>query len=574
VAARPLAVTSGPLVNAGNERHDRIQLDRWSALTSGLASGLVGLGLLLGWRGVDLPAQLYRVALARSHGLTLWDSQWYGGHWTLDYSVLYPATAAVVGVGALSVMCAAAAALAFDRLVVAQLGRSARFGSLVFALGVIVETSIGQLTFFFGEALALWCVVTASRRHWWLAAFLAAASSLASPLAGAFLVLALGAWWIVSCFEHDPTSPRPEPEAGRRAALVAAAARIPMRPLPLRLLGVVSAACAPILVTSVFFPGQGRMPYPVGDWIWHVAIAFGLWSLTPYSQRILRAGFALYAFAATVCLVVPSPIGGNVGRLTDCLALPLAIVLCWNRGSPARPLDRFPRLAGHPRALLAVIAIPLAVAQCAPAWDAITVNPGRPWTHQAFYAPLVTWLDHQPGPLARVEVVPTQDHWESAYVAPSIPLARGWERQLDVADNPIFYKPDALNRTSYVEWLRDDGARYVALAAAPLDYAGVAEGRLVRSGLPGLSLVWHNADWRVYRLRGSTGIVSGPATLTSMVGGQVSLDVTRPGPVLLRVRWSPDWRVQIGDATLSETANGWMTVRARYPGVVRLAISL
>ena len=59
-----------------------------------LAAAAVGFGLLLGWRGVDLPAQLYRVASSKAHGLTIWDTQWYGGHWTLDYSVLFPALAA------------------------------------------------------------------------------------------------------------------------------------------------------------------------------------------------------------------------------------------------------------------------------------------------------------------------------------------------------------------------------------------------------------------------------------------------------------------------------------------------
>ena len=36
------------------------------------------------------PAQLYRVASFRAHGFAIWDSQWFGGHWTLSYSVLYP----------------------------------------------------------------------------------------------------------------------------------------------------------------------------------------------------------------------------------------------------------------------------------------------------------------------------------------------------------------------------------------------------------------------------------------------------------------------------------------------------
>ena len=44
-------------------------------------------------------------------------------------------------------------------------------------------------------------------------------------------------------------------------------------------------------------------------------------------------------------------------------------------------------------------------------------------------------------PSDRVEVVPTGDHWE-AYWLPraGFPLARGWYRQLDIAQNPLFYE--------------------------------------------------------------------------------------------------------------------------------------
>ena len=420
-------------------------IDRWSVLTTALAAALVGLGLGLGWRGVDLPAQLYRVAVARAHGITLWDSQWYGGHWTLNYSVLFPVTAAFVGVGVLSVLCAAASALAFDRLVVGQLGRYARLGSAVFAVSVIVETSIGQLTFFFGEALALWCLVAATRRHWWLASAAAAASSLVSPLAGAFAGLALFVWWLSL---SDWSAPR-----------------MSLRGAPLRVLGVAVAGFLPIAATSVLFPGQGTMPYPLTDWVWEMGVALILWTITPYAQRVLRVGIVVYAIAATLCVLIPSPVGGNIGRLEDCLALPLAAVACWDRDPAGRPFNRFGRLAQRllqPRAALAVVAIPLALSQWAPAWPAITTDPGRPSTHKAYYTPLLRWLDHAPGPLARVEVVPTADHWEAAYVAPTIPLARGWERQLDIADNPIFYTPGALNAQTYLSWLRDNGVRYVA----------------------------------------------------------------------------------------------------------------
>ena len=42
-------------------------------------------------------------------------------------------------------------------------------------------------------------------------------------------------------------------------------------------------------------------------------------------------------------------------------------------------------------------------------------------------------------PGERVEVAFTHNHWEAAHLATSVPLARGWERQLDEKANPLFY---------------------------------------------------------------------------------------------------------------------------------------
>ena len=38
-------------------------------------------------------------------------------------------------------------------------------------------------------------------------------------------------------------------------------------------------------------------------------------------------------------------------------------------------------------------------------------------------------------------VVEPASHWSSAYLSARVPLARGWERQVDAAVNPQFYRP-------------------------------------------------------------------------------------------------------------------------------------
>jgi hypothetical protein len=564
-------------------------VDRWCVGLTLLSGALVALGRALGWRGVDVPAQLYRVQQFRAHGFTLWDSQWYGGHWTLDYSVLYPPLAVLVGMSLLAVLSAMLATAAFDRLLVSHLGPAARLGSAVFAVSVIVSNSIGQLAFFTGEAFGLACLwaLIGARRRWILAGVLGLASMLCSPLSGAFVGLALAAWCLAVVVWPRP---RLEVQASRPWSRAAGWRGLWRRDRWrdggwhgdwLRLAGwrgdgwrlamVGAVALLPILASSALFPGQGPMPYPAIDWLWETVVGLLIFVLVPRGQRILRIGVGLYLLALLGSELIPSALGGNIGRMEDAFALPLAAGCCWARRDGWRGI-------GY-RGALAVVAVPLALSQWSPAWSAITSNPGRAWTSSAYYAPLVSWLRtndvaRAAAPPARVEIVPTEDHWEAAYVAPSVPLARGWERQLDLADNPLFYGRAPLTPQTYLAWLQSNGARYVALATAPLDEAGVAEARLVEAGVPGLHLVWHDAQWKVYEVAGDPAIVSGPARLTVMAGDHVDLDATAAGTSVVRVRWAAHWTVVSGAARLAPAPGGWTTVQALRPGPIALRISL
>jgi hypothetical protein len=102
----------------------------------------------------------------------------------------------------------------------------------------------------------------------------------------------------------------------------------------------------------------------------------------------------------------------------------------------------------------------------------------------------------------------------------------------------------------------------------------VREGQLVRAGVPGLVPVWHNADWRVYQLLGASGIVSGPGRLLSEHGATVVLEATRPGRLLVRVRFTTAWHVRSGAASLREGADGWIALDDRRAGKIVLTISL
>jgi hypothetical protein len=172
-------------------------------------------------------------------------------------------------------------------------------------------------------------------------------------------------------------------------------------------------------------------------------------------------------------------------------------------------------------------------------------------------------------------VPPTLDHWEAAYVAPYVSLARGWERQLDTADNPLFYTDGALTASSYQAWLDSNGVTYVALPNVPLDYAAKAEAALLRSGaLTDLITVWSTSDWTLWRVAGSPGLVSGPATMTRLTEDHFTLQVSSPGPITVRVRYNKFWSVSAGTACIWPATSGWTSIVAQSAGKIEVSASM
>ena len=88
----------------------------------------------------------------------------------------------------------------------------------------------------------------------------------------------------------------------------------------------------------------------------------------------------------------------------------------------------------------------------------------------SYYEPLLAFLGRQSGPPFRVEIPFTKFHWEAYDVAPRFPLARGWERQLDIKYNHLFYG-GALTPATYEAWLHKLAVRFVAVSDAQLDYS-------------------------------------------------------------------------------------------------------
>jgi hypothetical protein len=532
----------------------------WREQVDALAPALLTLVLatticLLGWRGVDQAAQFYRVMEFKAHGLMLWDSGWYAGNFPLGYSVLFPAIGALVGIPVASVGAAVLATWAFDRVVSFYLG-SRPLGTWYFAISTMLPVAIGQLPFLWGEAFGLSALVALQRGRRPLALVLGMLAALCSPLAAAFLAMVCLAWAAYG--------------SGRRGWLIATAA----------------VSLGFIVAIGLVFPGDGAFPFP-----WQGLVVTELLCLTTLTPLVrttpaVRLGALLYAAASFFSFVVPNPLGGNAPRLAATIGVPLLACFLTAPGpalaklSPARLVSRLTGgraldLGPRWRAAAVVLVVPFAVWQWAPSGSIVTSPSSDPELHQSFYQPLlqeVTAL--APGPV-RIEVPPTLEHWEAAYLAPHVSLARGWERQLDVADNPIFYTAGALTPTSYEAWLDTNGITWVALPTGPLDYAGKAEARLLDTGqVPGLELVWETPQWRLWRVNGSPGMVTGAATLTSLEPDHLTLQVRQPGPITVRVHYTAFWTVSTGTACLAATPDGWTAVDALTTGPVELSAAV
>lgn len=487
-----------------------------------LSGALAALYLIWEPMSADLAAQTYRTGLFEREGFTIWNGQWYGGHHTPGYSLLFPPVASLLGLRLAGALSAVAAAALFVPLARHHFGPSAWLGCLWFAAAASTSLFTGRLAFAFGVPFAIAAMLALQRGRVALAALLAALATLASPVAGVFAALG-GAALIVG--------PR------RRAGLAVAAA-----------------ALGPALLLSVLFPEGGVEPFALSAYLFVPLACGAALAIIPREERELRAGVVLYVVGVTLAWILPTPVGGNAARLGALVAGPLAALVLWP--------DR--------RVLLALLALPLLYWQwVAPVRD-IHRAQDDPAVRAGYYAPLLAELRRQDGPPGRVEVVWTVNHWESAYVAPSFPLARGWERQLDVKYGDLFYEED-LGAESYRRWLDSLAVRWVALPLGTrLDYSSRAEARLVRGGLPYLREVWRNPDWRLYAVRDPAPLASGPARVTALGAETVTLRASGPGRVRLRVRWTPYWSVVSGSGCV-ERDGDWTALTVRRAGEVRLA---
>jgi hypothetical protein len=540
----------------------------------------------------DLAAAGYRADLFSRAGFTLWDNGWYGGHHLLAYSVLAPALSALLSPQVLAALSVTAAVALFTALIDGCFSaRATRIASCSFALGAAVGLLSNRVAFELGLALALAALLAArtaaggrsraqARGAVALVLVLALACALASPLAGAFLALAALAWALA---EHGPISAAGEP--GSRHAT----ARLPAHRSKTQwlALAVAGAALTPVVLLAIAFPEGGSEPFVASAFYPVLAVVLAIAVAIPPQQRLLRTGTVLYALALIGAYVVPSAVGGNVDRLGALLAGPVLACALLGGAFAGEPGNEpsVPASPGAPRrrahawrslALIALAPLLLYWQLRAPISDYASAA-SDPASPSSYYSPLLAELrrlhvGYGARPV-RLEVVPTRNHMEARWVADRAMIARGWERQLDIARNGIFYEHRSLGAARYRVWLSQNAISYIALPDAPLDYSARGEARVIGTAPGYLREVWHAAHWRLFAVRSATPLAQPPSVVTQLDSDSFTLRASRAGTSLVRLQFTPYWSIVGGRGCVQRAPGGWTEVRTASAGSVRVAIA-
>ena len=289
----------------------------WRVAPLAAAAIAAAIYLMLAPKTGDLPAHVFRAKLFGRDGFAVWNGNWYGGHHTPGYSLLFPPIAWVLGPAVAGALAALAATAVFEPLARHHFGSKGRWGALWFGIGTSSMLLNAQLPFVLGVAIGLGSLLALQRDRKLLAVLLAVLCPLGSPVAGFFLALAAIAYWLSSRL---------------RAPLIVAAAAI-----------------TPPILLALAFPEGGRQPYAFSAFIPVPIMVIVFCTVVLRQERTLRIGAVLYGIAAFAAFVVPTPMGGNASRLGAVFAGPIAAAILFGVLRPSlRPCaDRSdPRAAG------------------------------------------------------------------------------------------------------------------------------------------------------------------------------------------------------------------------------------
>ncbi|MEU4241028.1 hypothetical protein [Actinoplanes sp. NPDC026619] len=492
--------------------------------------------------GSDLAAQVARADFFAAHGYTPIDLRWYAGVDQLGYSLTSQPVMALLGVRVTGALALLAAATLFAVLLRRTGAARPWLGALAGTAGLGGNLVSGRVTYGLGVALGLAALtLLTSRRLRPFAAVAALLAAATSPVAGLFLGLA-GAALLLSGRITD-------------GLLVAAPAAVPLG------------------LSALWFGDGGWMNISHTDTTRAVVASLAVALLVP--ARPVRIGAVLSALGVLAAALVHTPVGLNATRLSVMFTLPL---LAAYAAVPGRPVSiGMHEKSGVPPAPLWAV-LPLLALACwwqPPVVTGDVRDIGNPAASPAYFTELRARLS-QETLTGRVEIPPTRDYWEATRLG-DVPLARGWLRQADIDRNPLFFAeiPGApgtgvpLTADSYRAWLAEKAVQFVAVPDAELTWSGRPEAALVAAGLPYLTEIWRNDDWRLLRVADPQPIVAPPATLIGQTPTSITFRAEAAGMVVVRVhyyRW-----LTAGGGAVVEKSGAWTLVRVPAAGQYTLS---
>ncbi|MCQ4083710.1 MFS transporter [Streptomyces sp. RB6PN25] len=497
-----------------------------------VAAVLVAAVLHLLWAGFlatdggDMAAQYAWAEFTGAHPGSAYNLSWYGGMHPISYSALTPYLMAWLGVRTTAVITGTLSAAVLARLLMRSGLARPLLPAVCGAVALSGDTASGRITFSIGVLFGLTATLMVYESFGpravrdGAAFLLGAVATGSSPVAGLFLLVA-GAGLFLT---------------GRRRDSLALLTAPPL------VVGII----------TLLFPFYGVQPFSVGGAALVVATGLPVALWAPPSWRAVRAGAWVYIAGDLLTLLIPSPIGSNVERLSLLFAATVLLAALMEGARGRRALALW---------LAFVFAAGWQVVK--PVQDLVSTAPAAGWSTYA--KPLIAELGRLGADRDRVEVVAARTHWESAGLSPYVNLARGWNRQLDVERNPVFYD-GKITAATYHAWLRTWAVSYVVLPDAAPDDAAVAEARIVAAGQTWLRPVWGDAHWRVYAVTDAVPLTSAPSTAIRAGQGELSMRVPQAGSFLVRVAWSPWLGVLHGTGCL-EQAGAWTRLRAHDAGV-------
>ncbi len=502
-----------------------------------LAAAITLFMVLRGIPGWDDAAHCYKVFLLRGGNSIFWDNFWYGGSYgAVAYGFLFYLVASVVPAKVIVVFSAGVIPVAFFLYQRCMWGIDAVLPAWALAAVMGVYLAHGQDPFIFALALTLGGLAVHASGRPILGAVLVGFAIFSNPMA------------FVACFAFMVTDVVVGQEVRRRYLVFfcVVALFVALR------VGIGWA----FHESGAYLNETTQLLLYLGFALVGIAVA-GV--NVEHSRRRFVTLFAVYGVLCIASFITPgSPIGNNIGRFFFVFALPLFTLLRRTRMSNS--------FFGVSFVLLCVFCF--TIIQVSVPYSHFTRREELTQTERSFFEPALSVAAERHDVEHRIHVVALCRHWEAVFFPEAgYPITRGWYRQADAIHNSIL--ATSYSEQQYVAWLRRMGVEYIYVPHTPLDLWGEREASLLARS-SAFEAIAQPGSWTVYRLRHAeplaVGLGGGRARLLALEHQSLRVRVDRPGRYLLKVTWSPYWRVERGEGHLSSTPDRLVLLSADRAG--------